>query len=57
MSSLPAHASMATLGYEAAGKRFPKRDNNIPKGLGLGGMVNIGKLSVTYRHARKCESC
>jgi len=40
MSSLPAHASMATLGCEAAGKDSPT-DNNIPEGVGLGGMVNI----------------
>jgi hypothetical protein len=32
-------------------------DNNILKGVGLGGMVKTFKLLWTYRHARKCESC
>lgn len=56
MSSLPANASMATLGYEAAGTRFPV-NSNILTGVGLGGMVKLIELLLTYRHARKCESC
>jgi hypothetical protein len=27
-------------------------DNNIPKGVGLVGMVKISELLLTYRHAR-----
>jgi len=32
-------------------------DSNIPKGAGLDGMVKLTELPLTYRHARKCESC
>jgi hypothetical protein len=32
-------------------------DNNIPEGVGLDGMVKLTKLPLTYRHARKSESC
>jgi len=37
------------------GTDFPT-DSNILKGVGLGGMVKITELPLTYRHARKCES-
>jgi hypothetical protein len=33
------------------------KDNNIPEGVGLDGMVKTFKLLWTYRHARGCESC
>ena len=56
MSNLPVHASMATLGYEATGTRLP-RLSNILEGVGLNGMVELTKLPLTYRHARKSESC
>ncbi len=52
MSSLPAHASMATLGWKLPGQDSPT-DSNIPKGVGLGGMVKITELLLTYRHAAK----
>ena len=52
MSSLPAHASMATLGCEAAGTRFPANSNNMV-GVGLDGMVKLTELPLTYRHAAK----
>jgi hypothetical protein len=41
-------------GMKLPGKDSP-RDNNIPKGVDLGGMVNIGKLSGTYRHAENVK--
>ena len=47
--------------WQRWGVKLPEKDsltdNNIPEGVGLGGMVNRSKLSLTYRHARKCESC
>ena len=43
-------------GVKLPGKDSPT-DNNIPEGVGLGGMVKTFKLLLTYRHARKCESC
>ena len=56
MSNLPVHAPMATLGYEATGTRLPRVSNILVK-VGLNGMVKLTELPLTYRHARKCESC
>ena len=39
-------------GVKLPGKDSPT-DNNILKGIGLGGMVKTFKLPVTYRHAAK----
>jgi hypothetical protein len=43
-------------GVKLPGQNYP-RDSNIPKGVGLDGMVKINELPWTYRHARKSESC
>ena len=56
MSNLLVHASMATLGCEATGTKLPMV-SNILVGVGLNGMVKLTELPLTYRHARKCESC
>jgi len=43
--------------WQRWGMKLPGKDsltdNNIPEGVGLGGMVNRCKLSLTYRNALK----
>ena len=47
--------------WQRWGVKLPGKDSlrvsNIPKGVGLDGMVKLTELPLTYRHARKCESC
>jgi len=47
--------------WQRWGVKLPGQDyqkvSNIPDGVGLDGMVKLTKLPLTYRHARKCESC
>ncbi|RCW19577.1 hypothetical protein DFO77_1882 [Marinilabilia salmonicolor] len=43
-------------GVKLPGQNYP-RDSNIFKGVGLDGMVKLTELPLTYRHARKSESC
>jgi len=43
-------------GVKLSGQSYP-RISNDSKGTGLDGMVKINELSLTYRHARKSESC
>ncbi len=47
--------------WQRWGVKLPGKDSlrvsNIPKGVGLDGMVKLNELLLTYRHARKCESC
>jgi hypothetical protein len=44
-------------GEQSPGVKLPETnypaDSNIPKGVGLDGMVKITKLPLTYRHAAK----
>ncbi|PRY93818.1 hypothetical protein BY457_1219 [Marinilabilia salmonicolor] len=43
-------------GVKLPGQSYP-RISNIFKGAGLDGMVKLIELPLTYRHARKSESC
>lgn len=47
--------------WQRWGMKLPEqnnlKDSNIPKGVGLDGMVKLNELPLTYRHARKSESC
>ena len=43
-------------GVKLSGQNY-QEDNNIPIGVGLDGMVKLNELTLTYRHARKSESC
>lgn len=48
-------------GEQSLGVKLPGTDSltdsNILKGIGLDGMVKLTELPLTYRHARKSESC
>jgi hypothetical protein len=50
MSSLPARASLATMGCEAAGTNYLSVSNTL-KEVGSDGMVKTFKLPWTYRNA------